>query len=110
MEIKTKYSIGNIITHKFGRGNRELGPSSMTMRYEVLFIDINTCSAGSQIFYTCRPIFIERLIVGYGEEKREVISVFPVDGQDVSKCKFREDEVVDCDAESIALISAITNN
>ncbi len=110
MEIKTKYSIGNIIAHKFGRGHKEQERGSVSVRYEVLFIDINTCSAGSQIFYTCRPVFIERMILGYGEDKREVKSVFPVDNNDMSKCKFREDEVVDCDAESLALITSITNN
>lgn len=104
MEITTKYSIGDIINLKWNKTGDIANRGKSTARYEVLFIDINTCSAGSQIFYMCRPIVITTKEIGYVEEGKTVTTVLPSDTVDISKCRFREDEVIDCDPETLELL------
>lgn len=63
MEIKTKYNIGDILSHKFKTADTWEKDSSWsseqtTLVHEVKDINTNTCCAGTQVFYHMRPLHV----------------------------------------------------
>ena len=108
MNTKTAFEINSIVRHKFGKEKTKFNTRTIT-RYEVLYINTETCSAGTQIFYRCRPILITES-KDY-EDKTQVIhdvhvaDVTPVNragGQ--GECLFREDELLPCDEAMLKII------
>jgi hypothetical protein len=92
MTIETKYNIGDLLQSKFTFDN-----DPHPIIYEVQFIDVNTCIAGAQVFYKCRPYYIEyeKDFMGVRKENAKVVSIhhgnkdLPSGG-----VLFREDELV----------------
>ena len=109
MTIVTKFQINDLLRHKYGNGFEREFAGKRTVRYEVLYISTETCSAGTQIFYTCRPITVVSTKRGHGIEDDIVsVDVQVADLADLSRCKFREDEVIECDPETLAHIHSGT--
>lgn len=53
MEIKAKFEINDLTKAKYDTAHK-----GQTILLEIMFINTETCSAGTQIFYTCRVIVI----------------------------------------------------
>jgi len=108
MNTKTAFDINSIVRHKFGGAKTRYG-SKIIVRYEVLYISTETCSAGTQIFYRCRPIqiteqenFKEPSVVIHDVISSDMIPVNRAGGQ--GECFFREDELLPCDEAMLKII------
>ena len=99
MEIKTEYKVGDLIKHKY---------SSQTEKHKTALvvkeIMTQTCYAGTQVFYDCRLIMMEK----------EFEKTFDPGGPFVWRIGFntenkvtrlRADEVQDLDKETKGIIS-----
>lgn len=110
MTIETKFNVNDIVQSKFSRG---LTTYRHTIAYEVLEIQTQTCYGGTQVFYLVRPIMIENGIdlgkkdTAKGDEyPRKTMSVEAM-GCPIEKCpKFREDELMACAADVLAVVTA----
>lgn len=108
MNIKTAFDINSIVRHKFGGTKTGYG-SKTIIRYEVLYIGTETCSAGTQIFYRCRPIqiterddFKEPSVVVHDVIVSDMTPANRAGGQ--GECFFREDELLPCDEKMLRII------
>lgn len=104
MDIKSKWGIGSLLQFKFFSPEQ-----SNIVVYEVQFIHTETCSAGTQVFYTVRPIIItyQPNFSKIKEEAKKLRSVehgVTKDGTVGTLPKFREDELVDCKDEFLNLL------
>lgn len=89
MEIKSKFSINDLLTHKYERR----GEKKVTA-LEVINIITETCSAGTQIFYVCRPLVASNLAYT-GEPKWHVsFGILRSESTDMAIVKLREDELI----------------
>lgn len=100
MTIETKYNIGDLVQGKY-----TLSPDTdaTPVILEVQFIDVNTCIAGAQIFYNCRPHLIEyyKNFDDTVKEGRKVKSIHTNrnDSNGQTGAKYREDELKPCPEE-----------
>lgn len=94
MEIKTKFNVNDLVQHKFQNTNTT---AHVKLFYEVLFMDTQTCSAGTQVFYTCRPIMIT-----YDKDWKDGVKTITAEDFNPGRTKeseyqkFREDEIIPC--------------
>jgi len=93
MDIKTKYSIGDLVQKKhlvFEEDSFQL--------LEVMDVETNTCYAGTQVFYQCRLYLIEKpSIYDINAKFWKLVNV------STTLLKFREDELIDALAESVKI-------
>ncbi len=107
MEIKTKFNINDLVQYKFHIENNKRS----TFFYEIQFIHTETCSAGSQVFYLCRPIAIL-----YSEHYLDNAKVIELSDFDLRKPrdgeyqKFREDEIVPASKNLIEIMNKFNLN
>ncbi len=103
MTITSKFKINDLVKHKFSTSARD-----KESLHEVLFINSETCSAGTQIFYNCRPILIVTEM-DYIDGKKTPVR-YVSDGRnsqninDMGCVKFREDELISCSQETIDFV------
>lgn len=96
MIIETKFKINDLVQHKFQKQGTTKGNGDFksTMKFfEVLYIHTETCSAGTQVFYRCRPFF--PLVENNYKEDGKVLDIgFGVSPQTIEgTAYFREDEL-----------------
>lgn len=109
MNITTAYRINDLVQHKYDRTTIEGGDRSCM---EVLYISTETCSAGTQVFYTVRPIHVvqtkdysEVQTNGRYPMKLEVRHAFyPNNVGTQGSARFREDELIPCNRELAAIV------
>lgn len=99
MEINTKFNVGDLIKHKY--------TSQSKKRKFALFVKevtTQTCYAGTQVFYICRLIFVEKILDSKFDEEGtfEWVTGF---NHEQKLCKLREDELTDLDKETLDIIS-----
>ena len=96
MTIETKFKINDLVQHKFQRAGTTKGNSDLrnSMKFhEVLYIHTETCSAGTQVFYRCRPFF-PMLESNYKEDSKINDIGFGMGPQTIDGTSyFREDEL-----------------
>jgi hypothetical protein len=85
MTIEPKFKLNEIVLHKFMRGSTN---EKQAFALEVLYIHTETCSAGTQIFYSCRMFFATR----EWSAKKEILDIGFTTPEPTS-CKLREDEL-----------------
>ena len=100
MNVTTAFEINDIVRHKYGGKFTYRHGSAENIRYEIIYIHVETCSAGSQIFYTCRPLFINR-DKDYASDEVKT-SIRCADNTQLKDIRFREDEVSPCDTATLA--------
>jgi ribosomal protein L3 len=103
METKTKFNVGDLVQEVYQRADEN---SKGALR--VMEITAQCCYAGIQVFYSVRPLVAQRRHLGYGSDKKEYWEV----GHGVSKQdnslgwqKYREDELVFADQETVDIIT-----
>ena len=104
MKIETQFTINNLIKHKFDTGEK----AGHTL-FEVLGISTDTCYAGTQIFYTCRPILLIKIWKDKWKEEGEFDwevkhGVSGKDGHNALQ-KYREDEIVEAPNELVDIVT-----
>ena len=92
--IQPKFKINELVSGKYSQASMGHG---FLACYEVIFIHTETCSAGTQIFYSCRLIHYHVDVEHqYNQEKRTTslidVSVH-TDNSNFPYCRFREDEL-----------------
>lgn len=102
MYIKTRFDVNNLVRHKFdNHGDKE------KFAFEVMEIGSNTCYAGTQIFYTCRPIVvIKEFKVKYKEDGEFTWEVYHTSykNNESGLERLREDELVELEQETVDII------
>ena len=103
MKIETKFDVNNLVKRKFDTdGNDKL------QALEVMEISSQTCYAGTQIFYHCKPIVATKEFKEKWKEQGEFSWVIGhgIGKDDNSKCwrLYREDELIDCPESIINII------
>lgn len=110
MELKSKFNVNDLLVRKYDKGSEEL-----KMALEVLEIHSQTCYAGTQFFYQCRIIVLEKEretkigIAWLSKEEREEKEKQPrawtirhgqsrQEGQ-LGWERYREDELQECPSE-----------
>lgn len=99
MTITSLYEMNQILIRKFTKNNNKL------VAFEVLQIESSTCSAGTQIFYFCRPIIITKEPFSK-EEKWNVNFGVGKTGGELGWEKLREDELLPAPANITDILSA----
>lgn len=97
MEIKTKFNIYDIVQHKFQKNvSKERGVDG----YEILEIITQTCYAGTQIFYQCRPFF-KLYKKDYTRDIGNVNTLIDILHGEKMDIRLREDELKECPQDLI---------
>jgi hypothetical protein len=107
MIIVSKFDVHNLVKRKFDSGGK-LGFTA----FEVMEVISQTCYAGTQIFYLCKPIIVHREFkneyskegefsfnVGHGLASR--------DGE-LGWTKYREDELIELPKEEMDVILGVS--
>ncbi len=102
MKIETKFDINNLIAHKFQQGGNIMNIM------EVMEIETVTCYAGTQNFYICRLLVLEKVFKNsYSNEGkfrwRIAHSIGKEDFASGWK-KYREDEMIEAPQELIEIV------
>jgi hypothetical protein len=94
MEIKTKFQVNDIVNHKFANLSNSF--NDVIVVFEVLGVLTDTCSAGTQIFYICRPLLLMHKGVWNKDMSKKTYKFVNVEpkGKESDKARFREDELV----------------
>lgn len=96
MKIETKFDVNNLVKRKFDK--QLMGKKLFCL--EVMEVISQTCYAGTQVFYLCRPV--------YAENNRNEWDVFhgvnATSDNQTGWRKYREDELVQCSDEEIKII------
>ena len=96
MEIKTAYSINDLVQHKYQRDQNE---KQVVCAFEVIEIQTVTCSAGTQNFYSCRG-FVKTIKTDFAKDmegiSKKVIDIGFADRAETTYYKFRADELKPC--------------
>jgi hypothetical protein len=105
MEITSKFKIGDLICHKYDISDDQKNAM------EVIEVQTVTCSAGTQVFYHCRPIVALKEFDGYDEMRNKIYKWKVCHGiltKDTNSYqRYREDEVIECDEETYNLIKGL---
>lgn len=99
MKIEPLFEIGNLVQRQY----EDVGQEAK-LALQVMEVITQTCYAGTQIFYLCRPLFAKRhkwseswkWTIGHGTAKMP---------NDAGWTKYREDELHIADDETIAIIT-----
>ncbi len=96
MNIETKFKINDLVQHKFAKlaTLKGMNDSKSAIKfYEVLYIHTETCSAGTQVFYRCRPYY--PIFENAYKADSEIIDIGYGMGENVNQgtSYFREDEL-----------------
>lgn len=120
MEIKTKFDINNLVKHKFEMGI-DSGLKTIPV-LEVMEVIAQKCYAGTQVFYLCKQIIVQKNRSVYDElnsvtqkilnkanelESVDKYYIHPTFGNDVNDTgwkKYREDELVEAPQNEIDII------
>lgn len=102
MNIETKFEVNNLLLHKFTNTK-----NANITALEVIFVNTETCSAGTQVFYMCRPILV--MTKKDWEEGKAIfkkIVEHAVGQRDFEGCwhKYREDELIAAPQDVIDLV------
>ena len=65
MKITTKFKINDLVMYKY-----DASPDYRICALEINTVLTDTCNAGTQVFYTARPIQAEKETVNFVSEKR----------------------------------------
>jgi hypothetical protein len=104
MNITPKFKINDIIKLKHSRDWDPDDSFREAVRYEVIYIATETCSAGTQIFYSCRPMQVTESAYRSNDKVGTSSQVKVMDAVDFLRTRYREDEVVPCDPVTLAII------
>lgn len=103
MEIKTKFNVNNLAKRKFDTDSKNYREA-----LEVMEIISQTCYAGTQVFYLCKPIVCKK---EFNERWKEDGEFKWVVGHGVSQTddqtawrKYREDELIEAPQELVDII------
>jgi hypothetical protein len=103
MEIETRFNVNDLVQRKFdnqsNKGRRCL---------EIMEIAVQVCYTTVQIFYLCKPIVAIQETEGYGDNKKISWQVGHGIGKEDNSLgwyKYREDELVPTDEETIKIIT-----
>lgn len=96
MTIETKFKINDLVQHKFAKSPTLKGMNDLKTSikfFEVLYIHTETCSAGTQVFYRCRPYY--PIVENAYKADSEIIDIGFGIGQNGTEgtSYFREDEL-----------------
>lgn len=107
MKITTKFNVNELVLHKYngGRNKRIVG-------YEILEIVSQSCYAGTQIFYLCRAIIAEKILISpFDEDKGFVWTIAHATSNDPSApmawTRFREDELVTASLTDVEILTGL---
>lgn len=99
MRIETKFKIRDLLRREYDTPRRE----SITV-LDVMEINSQTCYAGTQVFYTCRPILLNRI---YKPDGWEVSHAIGNEDGSTGWVKYREDELLLCSKEVIDIVHSV---
>lgn len=104
MEISTRFNISDLTAHKY-----EHQTSRRKSVLEIMEVITTSCYAGTQVFYLCRLIILEKKIQLSNLDKKEW-SIYHSIGKDVNDTgwkKYREDELIPLSQEITQLLKNI---
>jgi len=107
MEIKTQFNVGDLTKHKYEVGTKERQAALL-----ILEIVTQTCCAGTQNFYKCRPLMAQKSYPNKflnSEEFEWAIGYAVIDADSTNPLgikTFREDELVDLPEETRVIIKS----
>jgi len=106
MNIKTKFGVNDLLVGKYQRSPfAERSKSESLICFEVMDVNTQTCMAGTQVFYVCRPI--HGLIKNEYVDGEFVVSFVNLAVGATTRGEygtFREDELVAASNEVIELV------
>src|SRR5262245_56378563 len=97
IQINPQFDINNLLITKYHNHNK-----NKIICFEVMEVQTQTCSAGTQIFYLCRLLIAEKLF--RSEEWTVGIGMSGPHGEESGLKKFREDELVQAPDEVIYIL------
>lgn len=103
MEIKTKFDVNNLVKRKFDTNSK-----NRMSALEVMEVIAQTCYAGTQVFYLCKPVIAEKEFKDKWKEDGEFSWVIAHGiSQEENQAgwrKYREDELIEAPKEVIDII------
>ena len=107
MKIESKFDVNNIVAHKFQKDGHDAFIAS-----EILGVQTDTCYAGTQVFYLCRNLMLQKKrdfeYKGDEVEKKHKWEVnHAISGDTKGQIPlqgYREDEIVECPKKFIDII------
>jgi hypothetical protein len=103
MKIVTKFDVNNLVKRKFDTDSK-----NQIHVLEVMEVASQTCYAGTQVFYFCKPIIARKEFAEKYLEKGESTWVIchgvSQEENQAGWRKYREDELVEVPNESIDII------
>jgi len=103
MEIKTKFNVHDLVNRKYDAPGLDT-----VVAHEVMEITIQVCYAAIQVFYSLKFIQCIKKTQGFGEDKKSYYIIGHGIGREDNSTgwkKYREDELVSADKETINIIT-----
>jgi hypothetical protein len=106
MKIETKFSVGDLVQHKFQRENdlastdERARVSDLISFYEVMDIQATTCYAGTQVVYYVRAF--NKLVFDVRGKEEKIFDFSPAHTRE--PIKLREDELKECQKDIVELL------
>ena len=109
MKIETQFDVNNLVKRKFDTQSR-----TQMNCLEVMEVISQTCYAGTQVFYLCRPIIAQKEFKNqYKEEGEFTWTILHGISQEENKSgwrKYREDELIECPKEEMDVYLGVVTN
>lgn len=105
MNITTAFKVNDLVAYKYGHSTDEMKSIA-----EVIEVQTVTCSAGTQVFYHCRRIFLRRDFFKNEQEKWVVSYGIAGERRDIPYDRYREDELIECPDDVKELLEATNNH
>lgn len=103
MKIETKFDVNNLVKRKFDTNSK-----NKMSALEVMEVITQTCYAGTQVFYLCKPVIAQKEFKDKWKEDGEfswvIVHGISQEENQPGWRKYREDELVEAPKEVIDII------
>ena len=103
MKIETKFNVGDLTQRKYDRYE-----DNIKGVFEIMELSIQVCYSTVQIFYYAKPLIANKISKSYGHDEKIYWTVGHGLGKEDNSSgwrKYREDELIPADKETIKIIT-----